>query len=277
KRWLKAYDKNNIIKKQTGNIPISHFINKELIHFSHESLKRAIPSICDGFKESQRKVLYGCFKKKIEHNKIKVAQLGAYISENTHYQHGEASLYGTIIKMAQNFVGTNNINLLKPLGNFGFRRAGGKEAASERYIFTQLNKLTPLLFKREDSYILEKQFEDNDEIEPVNFAPILPIVLINGVSGIATGYSTDIPSFNPLDIINAITCLIKEEEYKELKPWYDGFVGTIEKKSDYKYESIGKYEILDESNIRITEIPVNQSILDYFNFLEFCLIDGDKP
>ena len=69
----------------------------------------------DGFKPSQRKVLFACFKRQLK-NEIKVAQLAGYVSEHSAYHHGEMSLNGTIINMAQQFVGSNNVNLLTPSG-----------------------------------------------------------------------------------------------------------------------------------------------------------------
>ena len=132
----------------------TNFINKDLIHFSNRDLERSINHICDGLKESTRKILYACFKRKLYNNEIKVAQLAGNVSEVTAYHHGEASLQQAIIGMAQIYVGTNNINLLSPNGQFGTRIQGGNDASSPRYIFTLLSSLTKLIFKEEDNYIL---------------------------------------------------------------------------------------------------------------------------
>merc|ERR1719352_143971 len=118
----------------------------------------------DGFKPGQRKVMYGCFKKKITHD-IKVAQLSGYVAEHSAYHHGESSLQGTIVNMAQSFVGSNNVNLLVPAGQFGTRLLGGKDAASARYIYTRLSPLTRLIFQPSDDAILEYQEEDGQKIE----------------------------------------------------------------------------------------------------------------
>ena len=149
KEWLYSYNKNNIIDVSEKNISIEKFVNNELIHFSNSDTLRSIGSICDGLKPSQRKILYCAFKRKL-YSEIRVAQLAGYVSENAAYHHGEASLQSTIVGLAQNYVGTNNINLLKPNGQFGTRIMGGHDSASPRYIHTELNKVVDLIFPQTD-------------------------------------------------------------------------------------------------------------------------------
>lgn len=121
KAWLMSNDKKKIIPQPGKNISIPNFINKEMILFSYDDCDRSLPSVCDGLKPSQRKVLYGTFLKKLytSSSEIRVSQLAAYVSEKTAYHHGEASVVGTIVKMAQDFIGSNNINVLVPSGQFG--------------------------------------------------------------------------------------------------------------------------------------------------------------
>ena len=128
-------------------IPITDFINKELIQYSRQDCIRSIPSMIDGLKPSQRKVLFGCFKRNLT-KEIKVIQLSGYISENVLYHHGEQSLNQTIVSMAQDFVGSNNINYLVPNGQFGTRIMGGKDSASPRYIYTYLHPIARYLFNK---------------------------------------------------------------------------------------------------------------------------------
>lgn len=132
-----VYDRPKIAYKQ--------FVDKEFIHFSNEDNNRSIASIIDGFKPGQRKIIYACFKRNLK-EEIKVAQLAGYVAEHSAYHHGEMSLTMTIVNMAQNFVGSNNINLLMPNGQFGSRNQGGKDHASARYIFTNLSKVTRLIY-----------------------------------------------------------------------------------------------------------------------------------
>lgn len=110
----------------------------------------------DGLKPSQRKIIFACFKRNLT-SEIKVAQLVGYVAEHSAYHHGEQSLCMAITSMAQNFVGSNNINLLEPLGQFGTRYERGKDYASARYIFTKLNPLTRYLFKEEDDHVVDYQ------------------------------------------------------------------------------------------------------------------------
>ena len=172
-----------------------------MLNFSIADLERSVPNLMDGFKPSQRKVLYGCIKKGL-YSDIKVAQLSGYISEHSSYHHGEVSLQGTIINMAQDFVGSNNINLLYPSGVFGTRILGGKDAASPRYIFTHLMPVTKVLFNEHDNKLLDYLDDDGVSIEPKYYIPIIPMLLVNGSEGIGTGYSTNIPCYNPDEIIH---------------------------------------------------------------------------
>lgn len=156
KEWLRNANKNaflNYTDAQKNGINYSDFVNKELALFSLHNVQRSLPHVLDGLKISQRKVLFGCFKKKLK-NEIKVAQLAGYVGEHSAYHHGEMSLHGAIVGMAQNYVGSNNVNLLYPSGQFGTRRMGGKDHASARYIFTRLEKITRAIFHPDDDDLL---------------------------------------------------------------------------------------------------------------------------
>jgi DNA topoisomerase-2 len=270
KEWVRKYNPDSVIEYDKKKITFDEFINKDLIQFSHEDNIRSIPNITDGLKPSQRKIIYGAFKRKLENEEIKVAQLSGYISEHTGYHHGEASLQGAIINMAQDYCGSNNINLLKPLGNFGSRRMGGKDAASSRYIFTQLSELTRNIYINKDEPILKHNVEEGDVVEPESYYPIIPMILVNGSEGIGTGFSTNIPPFNPLDIISNIKKYLKGNDFNkldELVPWFRGFCGTIEKVNDTTFNSIGKYKVINETTVHITELPIGSWTQDYIDFL----------
>jgi len=163
-----------------------------------------------------------------------VAQLSGYVAEHSAYHHGEVSLSQTIVGMAQDFVGSNNINLLKPIGQFGNRMMGGKEAASPRYIFTNLTSLARIVFHPNDNSVLNYQVEEGQRIEPDYYAPILPMCLINGAEGIGTGWSTSIPCYNPLEIADNIRKRLRNHSYnfQRMIPWFRGFTGKIELKED---------------------------------------------
>lgn len=204
-----------------------NFFNNEFILYSIASNKRAIPSVVDGLKPSQRKVLYACFKRKLTKD-IKVAQLAGYISEHAAYHHGEASLQKTIVGMAQDFVGANNINLLVPSGQFGTRSQGGEDQASPRYIFTRLAKIARKIFHPDDDAILTALDDDGVTIEPEFYVPIIPMALVNGSDGIGTGWSTKVPMFSPREIIANLRKMIDDgpEACEPMTPWYPRFQGN---------------------------------------------------
>jgi DNA topoisomerase-2 len=256
KVWLDDYDRESFIDTNQPSVTYEEFIGKELIHFSKYDCDRSIPNLMDGLKTSLRKILFAAFKKNLT-TEIKVAQFTGYVSEHSCYHHGEASLNGAIVGMAQNFVGSNNINMLIPSGQFGTRLKGGSDSASERYIFTQLNKITRKIFNVEDDNILKYLNDDGTSVEPIFYAPIIPMILINGSKGIGTGFSTDIMSYDPLQVISYIKSKLNSEEYNmDFIPYYEGFQGSIEKISESRFLIKGKYEKVGPDKIRVTELPV---------------------
>ncbi|UKK02038.2 DNA topoisomerase 2 [Theileria orientalis] len=267
KHWMQNYTLGNTVDHSIKKLRYSDFINKELIQFSIYDTERSIPSVIDGFKPGQRKVLFGCFKRNLK-NECKVAQLTGYIAEHSAYHHGENSLQQTIVNMAQDFVGSNNLNLLLPCGQFGSRKEGGKDAAAARYIFTKLSPLTRYVFLQEDDPILDYQNEEGQLVEPFYYLPIIPMVLVNGSEGIGTGFSTNVPCYNPIDVIENIKNYLKNEEMFEMVPWYKGFKGTIERNSKLGFDVVGKYKLSEDMRkLTITELPINRWINDYREFL----------
>jgi len=281
KLWLANYDKNAFLNTNSIQVSYDHFFHKEMVHFSVYDNERSIPNLVDGLKTSLRKILYCAFKRRLTHE-IKVAQFSGYVSENSAYHHGEASLNGAIVNMAQNFVGSNNLNLLVPSGQFGTRLKGGEDSASERYIFTYLEPITRSLFLEEDDVILNYLNDDGTLVEPEYYVPILPFILMNGSSGIGTGFSSSIPAYHPLDLVKYIRNKLTEKtsitdtiDYfvVDFVPYYEGFLGTVQKIGENKFLIKGKYEIMDENTIRIVELPVGTWTMNYISFLEE-LVDG---
>jgi DNA topoisomerase-2 len=266
KVWLKKIPNGYAPRNEKNQITYSDFINKELIHFSVYDNIRSIPHLMDGLKPSQRKVLYTAFKRNLT-KETKVAQFGASVAEETAYHHGEASLYMVIVNMAQIYPGSNNINLLEPCGNFGYRNHNGKDAASPRYIFTHLSKATHNLFLKDDEKILEYEEYNGNKIEPKFYVPTLPMILVNGSVGIGTGYSTNIPCYNPEDIKRNIHLLLKGNPLPDLVPWVRGFNGTITKEGETSFLMKGVVNKVG-NNLVVEEIPTNISISDYKDFLE---------
>lgn len=269
KEWLSEYDENEVLSyDKTQQITIEDFIHKDFKHFSMYSCQRALPSVMDGLKPSQRKIMFAFFKRGRNAKEIKVAQMGAYVAQHTEYHHGEDSLKNTIVGMARPYCGSNNINLLYPNGNFGTRKRNGKDAASPRYIFTQLEAITSKLFRVEDECVLDYLVEDGTEIEPKYYAPILPVVLINGTAGIGTGHSSTIPTYDPLDISKNIRRKIKGDDPTTMKPYFKGFLGTVTKLTFDKYEIEGVFEVVDSHTVNITELPVGSKCMSIDKYKE---------
>ncbi|KAL0489891.1 top2 [Acrasis kona] len=171
--------------------------------------------------------------------------------------------------MAQNYVGSNNMNLLVPSGQFGTRLQGGKDSASPRYIFTKLSKITRYLFKKQDDDILDYQNDDGQSIEPKFYIPILPLVLINGAEGIGTAWSTNIPNHNPLDVVDNLKRLLNGEEMIEMAPWYKNFDGNVQQSTgDSSWATCGSCEQVNDDSFEITELPVKVWTQTYKDFLE---------
>jgi DNA topoisomerase-2 len=204
---------------------------------------------------------------------MKVAQLASYVAEITAYHHGEQSLVGTIINMAQNFVGSNNLNLLVPAGQMGTRLLGGKDHASGRYIFTYLNKLVDKIFKKEDTELLTNKEDDGQKIEPEFYLPIIPIILINGAEGIGTGFSTLIPTYDLNDVITWFKNKLQNIKTNILIPKFNNFKGQIIKYDDTTYISSGLYTI-EKDKIIITELPIKMWTSNYKEILEEFIEEG---
>jgi DNA topoisomerase-2 len=278
KTWLEAYDRKNFLDTGKPEVTYEDFIGKEMIHFSKYDCERSIPNLMDGLKTSQRKIIFTAFKRNLT-NEIKVAQFSGSVSELSCYHHGEQSINGAIVNMAQNFVGSNNINLLEPKGQFGTRLRGGEDSASERYIFTHLGKIARSLFPQVDDSILTYLDDDGTQVEPIYYAPIIPMILVNGSKGIGTGFSTDIMCYDPVTIIDELCVRLKggQTDFSAIAPYYEGFKGTITALNDTKTKYLvkGSYEVISAKQVRITELPIGTWTDDYKEYLED-LISGDK-
>ena len=275
KDWLKTYDKSAIVNAGPGEkLMYEDFVNKDLIHFSNYNLERSIPNVMDGLKTSQRKILYSAFKRNLK-SEIRVAQFAGYVSEHSGYHHGEASLNDAIVGMAQDFVGSNNIGWLVPQGQFGTRLQGGNDSASPRYIHTYLQPHVSQLVPSDDFDVLTYRDDDGIPVEPEWYAPVLPMILVNGCRGIGTGYSTYIPSFNPMELKSAIVEWLEKGTglQREFTPWYSGFKGKITKLSKQDYQVQGVWKV-DGDNVTITELPVGTWTADFRETLDKLCTDG---
>lgn len=283
KAWIEKFDPN-VYVEYDQDYPISTFINQELIRFSIDDCRRNIPNLYDGLKTSQRKILYAVFKKNLKQS-MKVAQLSGYVAEVSNYHHGEQCLLETIIRMAQSFVGSNNIPLLYPEGQFGSRLENGKDAASGRYIFTRMQPYCRQIFLEKDDALLHHIFDDNDCVEPEFYLPIIPMIMVNGVStAIGTGFSCSIPPYSVREIMGLLREWIRaredgdawsSEKVDNLIPYYHGYRGTIERIDSTRFRSIGVMSEGGNGKYKVTELGIGTSTNKYKEFLEE-LVDAKK-
>jgi DNA topoisomerase-2 len=292
KNWLTTFDpihemKSDDIKDyDVEKLDIKSFINYELINFSIEDCKRSIPCILDGFKESHRKVMFAAFKRNLRYSgeALKVAQFAGYVAEHSNYHHGETILYDTITRLAQRFVGSNNIPLLYNDGQFGTRIEMGKDAANGRYIHTKLDMLTRYIYREEDEAFLPDREDDGILVEKQYYIPIIPMILANGcLGGIGTGWSCNVPSYNINDLIEWIKLWITETENDNnnpeqliivdkpsLVPWYRNFKGTIELdgKKVITKGVVKKDTYKKDLSYVITELPIGKRNLGIAKYKE---------
>jgi DNA topoisomerase-2 len=275
KDWLKTYDRSEIVNASPGaKLSYEDFVNRDLIHFSNYNLERSIPNVMDGLKTSQRKILYSAFKRNLK-SEIRVAQFAGYVSEHSGYHHGEMSLNDAIVGMAQDFVGSNNIPWLVPQGQFGTRLTGGKDSASPRYIHTYLQPHVSNLVPSDDFDCLVYRDDDGTLVEPEWYAPVIPMLLVNGARGIGTGYSTFIPSFNPADLKSAILEWLEKDTGldREFSPWSRGYTGKITKVDKHEYCITGVWKTAGEVTT-ITELPIGTWTSDFRETLDKLCADG---
>ena len=254
-------------------LPVTDFVHRDLANFSAEDIKRSIPHVVDGLKPSQRKVIYACLKKNLTSD-MKVAQLAGYIAEQTAYHHGEASLQGTIVNLAQNFMGANNLNLLEPSGQFGTRLAGGKDAASSRYIFTRLSPQTRKIFDPADNSVLKYAMDDGQQVEPEFYAPIVPMILVNGAEGIGTGFSCYVPPYDIEIVKHNIQCALDQVAMAPMVPHFKGFKGKVTKTKDHTWVLEGVVQAEGGSRWHVTELPPGKWIQDFKEHLDYLVEKG---
>jgi len=276
KDWINSAEDGAFVDHSKASLSYTDFVHKELVLFAKYDVMRNIPCIVDGLKPVQRKIMFAAFKRNLKGD-TKVAQFAGYVSEHSSYHHGETSLQGAIIGLAQNFVGSNNVNLLTPSGQFGTRLQGGKDAASPRYIYTRLEKITRLIFHPDDDKLLDYQNEEGQWIEPEWYIPVLPMLLFNGAEGIGTGWATFVPNYDPRDVIENMKRYMRCEPMKDICPWYRGFKGSIMPSAEKDaYDVGGVINKRGPTTLEVTELPVKKWTQDYKEFLQ-SMISTDGP
>ncbi|KAL4808143.1 DNA topoisomerase [Aspergillus unguis] len=267
KEWLRQFKPGTFMDHSVEKISYTDFVNKELIQFSMADNVRSIPSVVDGMKPGQRKVMYTVLKRNIKKD-VKVLDLTGQVFSLTAYHHGDASMHQTIIGLAQDFVGSNNVNTLEPSGNFGSRLKGGSDASGARYIHTRLSPFARRVYHPHDDPILTHCEDDGKIIEPEVYIPVVPMVLINGADGIGTGWSSTIPNYNPEDIVDNLRRMMNGEEIKPMQPWFKGFKGEITQMGPDKYKFSGSIKQISDKELEVTELPIRTWTQDFIGKLE---------
>jgi DNA topoisomerase-2 len=253
-----------------NKLPIKTFFETDYINYGSYDNYRKLACYIDGMKVSARKSIATVLKFNIN-SPIKVSQLTSKIAEYTQYLHGEGSLGGVIVGLAQDFTGANNISLLKREGNFGTRFV--QEAAATRYIYTCKEKCLDKLFRPEDEAILDEQVFEGATIEPRFFLPTIPLLLCNGSEGLSTGFAQKILPRNPEEVKKCIIGILQGKVPRvNMTPWFKGFEGTVQKDPENpnasSWEIIGKIEKLNTTSIKITEVPIGYSLSQYLKILD---------
>ncbi|TVU44644.1 hypothetical protein EJB05_04090 [Eragrostis curvula] len=251
------------------------FFEKEFSRFLIEDLLRSVPSMMDGLKTTQRKVLFAAMEGLKETKRVD--EFAGDVVNKTVYRHGRSSIEGTIIGMAQTFVGSNNVNLLEPIGQFGSRYEGGKDHSMAYYLSVELNDITKFIFRDDDKDLLEYLEEDG------KYLPVVPMSLVNGTTAIASGWGSNIPNHDINDVINALFKLLRgpttaESNSISLTPGYRGFKGSVEKFTDnergIKCTISGRATEISDTVIEINEIPPGRTIVEYRSFLQSLMADA---
>ena len=245
-------------------IPMRAFFGTAFKEFSLYDNVRSIPFLTDGLKPSQRKAIYGTLTRGENAGLIQVERLASVVAAATDYHHGTGSLASTIVGMANNYPGSNNLNLFIPEGQFGSRLTA--ESAAHRYIETKLSPWFRALFPKADDAILEHHEVDGERIEPKTYAPLLPMVLVNGAQGTGTGHACLIMSYNPREVREAVVKVLDGKSLKPgtLTPWFNGFTGKVERNPETGQVVItGKLEVVNSTTIKVTELPIGTYLDQY--------------
>ena len=245
---------------------VTSFFDKEYLEYAKYVVEnRAIPSCIDGLKPTQRKVVYIANKiwKTDNEKPMKLFQLAGRVAAEAFYHHGNTSLESSMVGMAQKF--KNSLPLLEGVGQFGSLRSPA--AGAPRYISAKLHPNFRLLYQ--DFDLLENKIEEGEKIEPAFFLPIVPTVILNGTSGIAVGFATNILNRNPKDVVDACISTLNNKKMKVLAPWIQEFKGTftrdLENPKTWKIK--GQYQIINTTTIKITAIPPNYTYERYEEIL----------
>jgi DNA topoisomerase-2 len=251
---------------KNNKLQVTDFFNDEFVDFASYSTIRMIGSAIDGMKNVHRKIFYTVLDKNIKTDK-KLTQLNSIVAEYSEYLHGDMTM--AIANLAQNFAGSNNLPMLAAEGNFGNRFTN--EPSAGRYIYTYgLPVLFNMIDKRDDKILIE-QFFEGSKIEPRFYLPSLPMLLVNGSNGIASGFKQSILPRDPKEIMKYLKGRLSGKISKKrfnVAPYFEGFNGTVEQGEEpHQWNICGTFKKINTATIEVTEIPVGIELAKYIKML----------
>lgn len=277
RRWRSVTKVNDIIAVPSSAFykrKITDLINTDLVDYTVTALFRAIPAEKDGLKKSQRQALYFALDYWNYGNNAKdvinIARFAAMAAVLTHYHHGEGSMEETIIKMGQSFIGSNNLQYFTQDGQFGTRDELGKDAGAARYLAAKTEWWIPYVYSKELVDLVEKRVVEGEEAEPIWLPCDIPMHVINGSRGVATGHSTYIPPHHPLHVVEWLITRCSGREPPPILPWFRSFTGQVT--CTDTVQTFGRFEIVkkynDKCDLIVSEVPIGQSLKKYLGWLQ---------
>jgi DNA topoisomerase-2 len=245
-------------------------VDKEQLTIAEMHPWRGVPSIKDGLIPLQRKVLHTLLQKKSQ-KEIKVDQLASTVALLYTKYPDQYEIEQAIIKLGQDFVGANNVNYLEPVGWFGSRREGGKDAAAGRFLFTKLAAITRFIFSTADETLLVHRLRKGKSGEPRTYTPAVPMILINGYRASGPDWQTQIPPYNPKDVIENIRRRLRgtsKYDMRPMQPWFRNWTGQVDKLDQIHYSFIGKMHRISQTVMEITELPPRLWTRDFISELD---------
>ncbi len=243
----------------TQNIrPIIKFYNEEYKQFAQNKNFQSIASVISGFKPTANKALYTVLDDNITSFQ-KVEVLSNATALKTEYLGGSSNIDGVVINIATSYTSSNNLSVLETKGDFGARL--NNEAAASRYIYVRKSKNFDSLFNKEDINILPRYNLEGKDIEYQFLTFNLPMILINNQEGMGSGHAQKILGRNPTEIKEHLIKKLKGKDVKfNLKPYFNGFTGTVESGETHKQWIIkGKIESIGAHKTKIVEVPISES------------------
>lgn len=229
---------------------------------------RSIPAIEDGLKTGQRIALWLLRNKD---QKIKTVALGGEMAASKLYVHGDASANNSISFLAAPY--KNNVPLIEGHGSFGSRVAPS-EIGAPRYTDVKRAKSAQRILYRDTDIVPMMENYDGSNLQPIHFLPLIPLVLLNGVEGIAVGWSTSIMPHRYTDIVDACVASLEGKKRKPLVPHYEGYDVDVKEIGNQQYEITGKVKIIDTSTLCITELPPGMNVEKFLKSLDQMEDDG---